>query len=117
MIWAFVRELMNSFWNDDLHQRCLVLFVMVTPAVYVNNATAVEQSLHESPARATAVSSYLLATVAIGSAFLWYSFFVKPWRMQVRAHFLPSVPIIGIWIGVIFADPRATTSLAAAAAL
>lgn len=103
MVWTYVRELMNSFWNDDLQQRCLVLFVMIMLIVYGNNATSVEESYPEGPARATAVGAYLLATGAVAFVFLFYSFFVKPWRIQVRAHFLLWMPVLGLWIGVIFA--------------
>ena len=76
MVWTYVRELMNSFWNDDLQQRGLVLFVMVMLIVYGNNAPAVEQNLSEGRARATAIGAYLIATGAIASMFLSYSFFV-----------------------------------------
>jgi len=115
MVWTYVRELMNSFWNDDLQQRGLVLFVMVMLIVYGNNAPAVEQNLSEGPARAIAIGAYLIATGAIASMFLFYSFFVKPWRIQVRAHFLLWIPIVGIWIGAIFADVRQAAALATVA--
>ena len=115
MVWTYIRELMNSFWNDDLQQRGLVLFVMVMLIVYGNNAPAVEQNLSEGPARATAIGAYLIATGAIASMFLFYSFFVKPWRIQVRAHFLLWIPIVGIWIGAMFADVRQAAVLATVA--
>jgi hypothetical protein len=115
LVWTYIRELMNSFWNDDLQQRGLVLFVMVLLIVYGNNATAVDQNLSEGPARATAIGAYLLATGATASVFLFYSFFVKPWRIQVRAHFLLLVPIFGMWIGAIFANVRQAVALVTAA--
>lgn len=115
MVWTYVRELMNSFWNDDLQQRGLVLFVMVMLVVYGNNAPAVDQNLSEGPARATAIGAYLVATGGITFVFLFYSFFVKPWKIQVRAHFLLWIPILGIWIGAIFANARQAAALAAVA--
>lgn len=115
MVWTYIREIMDSFWNDDLQQRLLILFVMATLVIYGNNATSVELNHDEGPARATAIGAYLLATMAVGSIFLFYSFFVKPWRIQVRAHFICAVIFISLWIGTIFLDARQAAGLATAA--
>ncbi|KAF8339029.1 uncharacterized protein EI90DRAFT_3151619 [Cantharellus anzutake] len=85
-IWGYVRELFNSFWNDDLQQKGLVVYVMFMLIIYGNNAVNVEETRHQSGARSTTIGSYLLASAAIYGTLLFYSFFVKAWRTQVRVH-------------------------------
>lgn len=63
----------NSFYKDDFSQRLLVLFVMACLILYGNNAVNAEQDLSDGPARAVAVSSYLVADAAIYGFWLLYS--------------------------------------------
>ncbi|KAF8314760.1 hypothetical protein DL93DRAFT_2058046 [Clavulina sp. PMI_390] len=115
MVWTYVREIMDSFWNDDLQQRMLILVVMAALVVYGNNATSVEQDRSEGPGRSTAVAAYLVATGTVGGVFLWYSFFVKAWRIQVRAHWVFAAVFMGLWIASIFVNVHQAAAIASVA--
>jgi len=120
MIWTYIRELFNSFWSDDVLQRLLVLFIMICLVIYGNNATAVENDWNaedgEGAGRITAIATYLVAGFVTGQLYLFYTFFVKSRRVQIRAHFVCwcLVPL-PLWIGAIFAPIRVAAALAAVA--
>ncbi|PWN47880.1 hypothetical protein IE53DRAFT_389966 [Violaceomyces palustris] len=104
MIWSYMREIFNSFFQDDLPQRLLVLCVMILLVVFGNNAPQAEMILEEGPARATAIGSYLLAGLALFTTGMYYSFFVCQYRIQIRALTLNWLLAVGIWIGAIFVN-------------
>ena len=106
---------MNAFWNDDLQQRGLILFVTIMLVVYGNNALSVEQNLSEGSGRVVTIAAYLVASAGIGFVFISYSFFIKAWRVQIRA--LGSILFLAIsfWIGAIFANAKQAAALAAVA--
>lgn len=112
MIWSSVREFFNVYYCDDMYQRFLVMFVMACLIVYGNNAPTAEKPLDESPARAGAIGAYLLAQFAIRATDVAYSFHVKAFRWQLRAHALIWVLSVGLWIGAIFAELRTCIALA-----
>jgi hypothetical protein len=72
---------MNSFYNDDLAQRCLILWIMALLVVFGNNATLVSESL--GAMRAT-VGAYLVARLSAMAAHLVYSFSSYHHRAQQR---------------------------------
>jgi len=72
---------MNSFYNDDLAQRALILWVMVCMVLFGNNATIVEKSL---AAQRVSVGAYLVARLSAMSAHLIYSFASYHHRAQQR---------------------------------
>ncbi|KAK6544218.1 hypothetical protein TWF694_000921 [Orbilia ellipsospora] len=80
-VWSDLRELMNSFYNDDLAQRTLILWVMVTLVVYGNNALLVDEEI--GALRAT-VGAYLVARISAMVAHLVYSFSSYHHRAQQR---------------------------------
>ncbi|QDS76895.1 hypothetical protein FKW77_003991 [Venturia effusa] len=80
-VWSDLRELMNSFYNDDLAQRCLILWVMAILVVYGNNATLVDEDI--GAMRAT-VGAYLVARLSAMAAHLIYSFASYHHRAQQR---------------------------------
>jgi hypothetical protein len=59
-VWSDIRELMNSFYNDDLLQRRLILWPMAVLVVYGNNAPQVDEDID---AMCAAVGSYMVARV------------------------------------------------------
>jgi hypothetical protein len=105
----------NAFYKDDLSQRILVLFVVACLIIYGNNAPSVEQSLSEGPARAAAIGSYLLAELGIFGSYFFYSFHIKPYRAQLRAHSFAWVLSSAIWIGCIFVDVKSAIAMAVVA--
>ena len=72
---------MNSFYNDDLAQRALILWVMVCMVLFGNNATIVEKSL---AAQRVSVGAYLVARLSAMGAHLIYSFASYHHRAQQR---------------------------------
>lgn len=72
---------MNSFYNDDLAQRCLILWVMAILVVYGNNATLVDEDIG---AMRAAVGAYLVARLSAMAAHLIYSFASYHHRAQQR---------------------------------
>ena len=115
MIWHWMREMFNSFYKDDFTQRLLVLFVMVCLVLFGNNAIRVEDDLSVSPARAVSIASYLIAEASIYFTWLFYSFYIKAYRAQIRAHTLVWLLTVGLMIGAIFTSVRAAIALAVVA--
>jgi hypothetical protein len=83
--------------------------------IYGNNAPQAQQTLSQGPARAAAIASYLLAEFAIFASFFFYSFYIKPYRAQLRAHSLAWLLSSALWIGCIFVDVRSAIPMAVVA--
>ncbi len=115
VIWSTYREIVDVYWSGDLYQLLLTFIVMACLVVYGNNAQSIEQSLSEGPARATAIGVYLLAEFVMYLTELFYSFHVKPYRLQVRVHVATWPLTTALWIGAIFAPLRGAIALAVAA--
>lgn len=82
---------------------CLVL--------YGNNAPEVEKDLSTSPARAVTIASYLIAEFAIFGTWFLYSFYIKAYRIQIRALLLTWIISSGLFIGAIFVSVRAAIAM------
>lgn len=86
---------MNSFYNDDLAQRVLILWIMAVLIVYGNNATLVEKDI--GAMRAT-VGSYMVARLTSNTTHLIYSFASYHHRAQQRLWFCLSTLALCIYI-------------------
>jgi low temperature requirement protein LtrA len=75
---------MNSFYNDDLAQRVLILWIMAVLIVYGNNATLVQEDI--GAMRAT-VGAYQVARMTSNITHLIYSFASYHHRAQQRLWF------------------------------
>lgn len=80
-IWADLREIMNSYYTDDLLQRALILWVMSLLVLYANNAPLVDENI--SALRTTA-GAYVAARFTTAGVFLVTSFAVPQHRAQAR---------------------------------
>lgn len=78
---------MNSFYNDDLAQRVLILWIMAVMVVYGNNAVLVDEDI--GAMRAT-VGAYMLGRLSSNMAHLVYSFASYHHRAQQRLWFVMS---------------------------
>lgn len=87
-VWSDLRELMNSFYNDDLLQRLLILWVMAVLVVYGNNAVLVDKDIG---AMRSTVGAYIVARVSCTLAHLFNSFASYHHRAQLR-----------LWVGLSF---------------
>lgn len=79
---------MNSFYNDDLAQRCLILWIMAILVVFGNNATLVAEDIG---ALRSTVGAYLVARLSAMTAHFVYSFASYHHRAQQR-----------LWVGLSF---------------
>lgn len=79
-IWADLREIMNSYYTDDLVQRLIVLWVMALLILYANNAPHIE----ELAALRTTVGAYMCARFTTGTVFVISSFASYQHRAQAR---------------------------------
>ena len=80
-IWSDLREIMNSYYTDDLVQRLIVLWLMALLVLYANNARLVDEDL--SALRATA-GAYVVARFTTMFVFLTSSFASYQHRPQSR---------------------------------
>ncbi|UZJ51961.1 hypothetical protein CBS101457_001281 [Exobasidium rhododendri] len=112
LVWQWMREIFNAFYKDDLSQKILVLFVVACLVIYGNNAPQAQQNLSQGPARAAAIGSYLLAEFSLFASFFYYSFHVKPYRAQLRAHSFAWLLSSAIWIACIFVDVKSAIIMA-----
>ncbi|KFY02359.1 hypothetical protein V490_00550 [Pseudogymnoascus sp. VKM F-3557] len=94
-IWSDLRELMNSFYNDDLGQRILILWIMAVLVVYGNNAVVVDEDI---TAMRSTVGAYMTARLSANTAHLFYSFSSYHHRAQQRLWFVCSFFALLIYV-------------------
>jgi low temperature requirement protein LtrA len=111
-VWSDLRELMNSFYNDDLAQRVLILWIMAVLVVYGNNATDVEKDIG---AMRAAVGSYMVARFTSNMTHLIYSFSSYHHRAQQRLWFCLSTLALCIYIPLYIEDISLRSKVAVAA--
>lgn len=92
---------MNSYFNDDLLQRVLILWMMALLVVYGNNATRVDEDIEAL--RAT-VGVYMIARLTSIIIYISYSFASHQHRPQVRFYAFLSTIGLSIWIPLYFED-------------
>ena len=115
IIWSMYREINDTYWNGDVYQCTMTLYVMAMLVVFGNNAQEIQQTLSEGPARATAVGAYLLAELGLYGTMFLYSFYVKAYRAQIRAHTAVWPITTALWIGSIFVEVRPAIAMAVVA--
>ncbi|KAF4448864.1 hypothetical protein F53441_7800 [Fusarium austroafricanum] len=94
-IWADLREIMNSYYTDDLPQRLVVLWVMALLVLYANNANDADEDIS---AMRTTVGAYLVARLTTLGVFLITSFAAYQHRAQARI--LAGFMFIGLLITI-----------------
>lgn len=94
---------MNSFYNDDLAQRILILWVMATLVVYGNNAVLVDEDI--GAMRAT-VGAYIVARCSTNLTHLVYSFSSYHHRAQQRLWVVMSSCALCLYIPLFVSDER-----------
>lgn len=103
---------MNSFYNDDLLQRVLILWIMAVLIVYGNNAPLVDEEI--SAMRST-VGAYMVARMTANSAHLFYSFSSYHHRAQQRLWFVMSSLALLVYIPLYFESVSLRSKIAVAA--
>jgi low temperature requirement protein LtrA len=94
-IWSDLRELMNSYYNDDLAQRVLILWIMALMVLYGNNATLVGDDIG---ALRTTLGAFMTARFTVVVTYLTYSF--ASFQHRVQARILAALIFLGLllWI-------------------
>lgn len=103
---------MNSFYNDDLFQRMLILWVMAILVVYGNNAPLVDEDIG---AMRSAVAAYMVARVSCILAHLLFSVASYHHRPQQRLWAGLSVVCLCVYIPLYFESASIRGKIAAAA--
>ncbi|KAF7551320.1 hypothetical protein G7Z17_g5114 [Cylindrodendrum hubeiense] len=80
-IWADLREIMNSYYTDDLLQRLVILWVMALLVLYANNANAADEDIE---ALRTAAGAYVVARFTTMCTFIVTSITAYQHRTQAR---------------------------------
>lgn len=111
-MWSDLRELMNSFYNDDMLQRILILWIMAVLIVYGNNAPLVDEDI--SAMRST-VGAYMVARMSANLAHLFYSFSSYHHRAQQRLWFVMASVALCIYIPLYFESVSLRSKIAVAA--
>lgn len=111
-VWSDLRELMNSFYNDDILQRVLILWIMAVLIVYGNNAPLVDEEI--SAMRST-VGAYMVARMTANLAHLFYSFSSYHHRAQQRLWFVMSSVALCVYIPLYFESVSLRNKIAVAA--
>jgi low temperature requirement protein LtrA len=83
-IWSDLRELMNSYYTDDIVQRLIILWVMALLILYGNNAPRINEGDGGLSALRTSAGAYMCARFTTACAFLISSFASHYHRAQAR---------------------------------
>ncbi|KAL7926146.1 bacterial low temperature requirement A domain-containing protein [Trichoderma austrokoningii] len=94
-IWVDLREIMNSYYTDDLLQRLVILWVMALLVLYANNARLVDQDLS---AMQTTAGAYVVARFTTMCAFLVCSF--ASYQHRAQARIMALFMFIGLFITI-----------------
>ncbi|KAM3510803.1 hypothetical protein MY11210_005524 [Beauveria gryllotalpidicola] len=92
-IWADLREIMNSYYTDDLVQRLIILWVMALLVLFANNANRVDDDLD---AMRTAAGAYVAARFTTMLVFLISSF--ASYAHQLQARIMTCFMFVGLLI-------------------
>ncbi|KAF7542906.1 hypothetical protein G7046_g10093 [Stylonectria norvegica] len=94
-IWVDLREIMNSYYTDDLAQRLVILWVMALLVLYANNASAADEDIM---ALRTAAGAYVVARFTTMLVFLVTSF--ASYQHRTQARIMAGFMLIGLLISV-----------------
>ncbi|XMA16200.1 hypothetical protein WAI453_008991 [Rhynchosporium graminicola] len=103
---------MNSFYDDDLAQRVLILWIMAVLVIYGNNATLVDEDIG---ALRSTVGAYMVGRLSSSTVHLIYSFSSYHHRAQQRLWFCLSTAALCIYIPLFIEDISFRSKIAVAA--
>lgn len=111
-VWSDLREVMNSYYTDDVVQRGVILWVMALLVVYGNNATLV--GADDIAAMRTAVGAFMAARVTIATVYAVSSFASVQHRAQARL--MAALMAVGVllWIPLFFESVSIRAKIAVA---
>ncbi|KIY03929.1 uncharacterized protein Z520_00621 [Fonsecaea multimorphosa CBS 102226] len=110
-IWSDLREIMNSYYNDDLVQRGVILWVMALMVLYGNNARLVADDIG---AMRTVVGAFMTARLTVAAVYLISSF--ASFQHRAQARIMAGFIVVGllIWIPLYFESVSLRAKIAVA---
>ncbi|CAM9016450.1 hypothetical protein WICANDRAFT_76895 [Wickerhamomyces anomalus NRRL Y-366-8] len=93
-IWSDLKDFMNYYYNDDLIQKIYVCWTELLLIVYDNNCEFADTS---TKALRTAVVAYFLSRFTLAIMLLFYSFYIKQHRIQMRLYCLSLAITSSCW--------------------
>lgn len=94
-IWADLREMMNSYYTDDILQRLIILWVMALLVLYANSALKADEDIS---AMRVAAGAYMTARATAMIALTICSFASFQHRLQSRV--MVAFMFIGLFIAI-----------------
>lgn len=94
-IWVDLREIMNSYYTDDLLQRLVILWVMALLVLYANNANSADEDIE---ALRTTVGAYVVARFTTMCTFLVTS--ITAYQHRTQARLMAGFMFIGLLITI-----------------
>lgn len=92
-IWSDLREIMNSYYTDDLVQRLVILWIMALLVVYGNNATLVGDDLG---AMRTTVGAWMAARLTVVAVYVLSSW--ASWQHRVQVRIMAALMVVGVCV-------------------
>lgn len=108
-VWSDLRDFMNYYYNNDLTQKILVLWILSLLVVYANNASKVAMSSSET---ALVVGPYVLARFTMATVAFLYTFVIHQHRRQMRFYAISTYCTCALWLAVIWINVRAKVAVA-----
>ncbi|KAI5777246.1 bacterial low temperature requirement A protein-domain-containing protein [Geopyxis carbonaria] len=107
-IWTDLMNTMNQYYNDDLVQRVLIVWIMILMLLYGNNAIYIDVSLD---ALRVSVGAFITARASIAVTTLYYSITVYQHAIQLRIHSLIVLSLLPLWTPLFLPDTTISTRL------
>jgi low temperature requirement protein LtrA len=95
-IWSSLKEFMNYYFNQDLLQRVFVIWQLALLLIYVNNCEMVDEVQNWGAWRAIVIS-YALSGITFAVILMFYSFYIKEHRFQMRLYSTSVVIMSSCW--------------------
>ncbi|KJZ73492.1 hypothetical protein HIM_07048 [Hirsutella minnesotensis 3608] len=94
-IWSDLREMMNSYYTDDLIQRLVILWIMALLVLYANNAT---EAVDDISALRTTVGAYIAARFTAVVVLVITS--IASYQHRAQSRLLASFMFVGLLLTI-----------------
>lgn len=94
-IWADLREIMNSYYTDDLVQRLIILWEMALLVLYANNAVKVDEDI---AALRTTAGAYMCARLTAACVFAIAS--IASYQHRAQSRIMAGCMFVGLFIAI-----------------
>lgn len=99
-IWSDLKDFMNYYFNDDVIQRCYVVWILALLITYDNNCEFVDD-LEDNTAILTCVVCYFLARITLSGLLWFYSLYIHEHRVQMRLYGTSLIITSSVWFFIL----------------